>query len=156
MPVDIHRAHAVHPVGGGNGNVIDYHATNVSLGDIASGLRTHVGHGIDNAIRVGEVGLLSGTDVFSGGKQRSGVNCCFIVGLDDGLDDGGVVGGTTIVDNDRGGRGVRTVRLKGNDGSKFTNNDEGNHSDDNRHEGGLARARIRGVVSALFCRNERV
>ena len=45
MPVNVDGAHLVLPVGSGNGDVVDLHATLVALGDVAAGLGLDVGDG---------------------------------------------------------------------------------------------------------------
>ena len=70
VPVNIDWAHTLGVIGIGDGNDIDIHVSVVSLGDVSSGLRTNVGHSVDNAIDVGEVELGSGTRVDAQPSRR--------------------------------------------------------------------------------------
>mmetsp|Transcript_11822 Transcript_11822/g.22743 ORF Transcript_11822/g.22743 Transcript_11822/m.22743 type:complete len:366 (+) Transcript_11822:253-1350(+) len=149
VPVDIDGAHAVHPVRGGNGNMINFHTSDVSLCDIGTGLGTNIGHGIDNTLDIGKIGLLSFANIDSCSKRDD------VVGdIVDLVGDCRAVGGSgTAVDNDRGGRGIRAVSFEGDEGSKLSHNNESNSSQNKRQEGGLGRTG--GGIGLLFSINVR-
>merc|ERR1719183_2705487 len=88
MPVDVDGAHVVLPVGGGNGNVVDLHASLVALGDVAAGLGLDVFDGADHAVVVREIGLLAGAGILTCGRLAGGVE--HVASIDD---DGGILGG---------------------------------------------------------------
>ena len=124
VPMDVDGAHLVLPVGRGNGDVIDVHATLVALGDVAAGLRLDVGDGANDAIVVLELGLLSGAGILACGWLAGGVE--HIASVDD---DGGILEG-----GDRGGR-AGTGGAVGDDGKRGNRSDgDSTTEEDGRNE----------------------
>mmetsp|Transcript_29982 Transcript_29982/g.87529 ORF Transcript_29982/g.87529 Transcript_29982/m.87529 type:complete len:419 (-) Transcript_29982:68-1324(-) len=114
MPVDVDGAHLVLPVGSGDGNVVDLHASLVALGDVAAGLRLDVGDGANHTIVVLELGLLAGAGILTCRRLAGGVE--HIAGVDD---DGGILG-----------REGASARSAGAIGSVDTDGDEGGDAGD--------------------------
>ena len=114
MPVDVDGAHLVLPVGGGDGNVVDLHASLVALGDVAAGLGLDVDDGADHAVVVRELGLLAGAGILASGRLAGGVE--HVASVDD---DGGILGrGETS----GGGAGISGL---GGDGGKRSDGGDG-------------------------------
>ena len=114
MPVDVDGAHLVLPVGSGNGDVVDLHASLVALGDVAAGLRLDVGNGANDAIVVLELGLLSGAGILPFRRLAGGVE--HVASVDD---DGCVLHGGGS------GRTSATVRGIDADGNKRSDGGDG-------------------------------
>jgi len=114
MPVDVDGAHLVLPVGGGNGNVVDLHASLVALGDVAAGLGLDVDDGADHAVVVREIGLLAGAGILTRRRLAGGVE--HVASVDD---DGGILGGEGA---SGGGAGIDGL---GGDGGKRSDGGDG-------------------------------
>ena len=95
MPVNVDGAHLVLPVGSGNGDVVDLHATLVALGDVAAGLGLDVGDGANDAVVVLELGLLSGAGILPFRRLAGGVEHVASVDNDGSVLHGGGSGRTS-------------------------------------------------------------
>ena len=123
MPVDVDGAHLVLPVGSGNGDVVDLHASLVALGDVAAGLRLDVGNGANDAIVVLELGLLSGAGILPFRRLAGGVEHVASVDDDGCVLHGSGSGGTSATGGVGSDDGKRSNRSNG-DGT--TESDGGN------------------------------
>jgi hypothetical protein len=103
VPVDIDSTHAILPVRSSNGHVINKHASVVSLGDVGSGLRTDVSHGIHNAVDIRQIRLLAGANIFSVSDHRRKIIWNVLGrGSTTNLDRTRTAGSRIAVDNDGG------------------------------------------------------
>lgn len=138
VPVDIDRAHSVHPVRGSDRIMFNLHLSTVSLGDVGSSLGSDggVGDSIEDALDVGYVGVGPSTGVLARAESLNGVgdivNSFSVLSAVSGAGSGG--DSSTNVDVDFG-RGVAVLGLEGNQRSHLSDDDDGADSNHQQEDG---------------------